>query len=130
MSLQYDSSGLLPGAYAYIHAHIDDVKSIAPPSETFTRLDLDRGARRHLQKLTVDGAIEIVGETDDGYKLYQTREAAWDAIEDCREAREELLCGHGGIRNLGNGLYTCTKRDCEHKYTRDTIEVLLEPIEE
>lgn len=39
--------------------------------------------------------------------------------------RDRVACGHSGIVNLGEGVYTCSNSDCDAEYTRDEIEEVL-----
>lgn len=124
MSVGYDSSGLRPGAHAYIRCNIDAISSLKPPDARWTRFDVAEAARSHLERLRIEGAIEVTGSTE-GRHVYVTTEAAWEVIQDYDKNRNKLLCDHGGFRNIGGGLFTCGHEDCDHRYTRDTLELLL-----
>lgn len=124
MNLRYEASGLMQGAYAYIKAHIDALNSLPPPGATWTRYDIPEDARPHLQKLVSDGAIEIV-DNDGEYNRYATDPDAFQIIEKCDANRQKLLCGHSGIKNIGGGFYTCSHDHCDHRYTKDTMQILL-----
>lgn len=125
MNLAYEASGLAQGAYSYINAHIDALDDLPPPGVEWDRYDIDDTARPHLQKLVSDGAVKVVGE-DGGYNQYLTTENAYEIVQECDDGRSRLLCGHSGIRNIGDGLYTCGLEQCNHRYTRDTMELLLD----
>lgn len=125
MGLQYNNSGLMPGSYAYIRAHIDALRDVPPPEETWTWHDVEENIRRHLEKLRADGSVVVEGETDDGYKLFTVDERAYEIIEECDQQRQTLPCGHTGLKNIGGGLLTCGFDGCEHRYTRDTMQLLL-----
>lgn len=125
MSQGYDACGLMQGARDYIRGHIADVEALPPPSERWQAQDVPKPTQRCLQRLCALGAIERVTRDATGRNVYETDERAWALIEEYASAERPLLCNHGGLRNLGDGLYTCGYEECEHRYTRDTVEVLL-----
>lgn len=126
MNLRYEASGLVQGGYSYLRAHIDALTHLPEPDREWTRFDVADDVRPHLQKLISDGAIRIVGE-EDGYKLYSTTDTAFEIVQDIDGNRTKLLCGHSGLKNLGDGLLTCSYEGCDHRYTKDTMTILLDP---
>lgn len=126
MAVGHDTSGLPSGSYHYIRGHLDALTELPPPEERWTYHDISDSIHTHLQKLRADGSVVVEGETDDGYKLFSVDERAYQIIKECSQARETLPCGHTGVKNIGDGLLTCGFDGCSHKYTRDTMQLLLE----
>jgi len=125
MSQGYEACGLMQGARDYIRGHIADLEALPPPDERWQARDVPERTGRRLQRLCALGAVERVARDETGRNVYATDERAWALIEDYAASERPLLCDHGGLRNLGDGLYTCGHDACDHRYTRDTVELLL-----
>jgi len=125
MSHATNTSGLMRGADEYIRGNVSVLRNLPRPDEEWRFAEVDDLGRGRLQKLWHLGIVEKVRRpVDEDVYVWQTDTRAWKLIEEYADREEPLLCDHPGIRNLGDGLYTCGRDECDHKYTRDTVELL------
>jgi hypothetical protein len=116
-------SRLPQGAEDFIRPRGPQLSELPPPGEHWQATDIPEEIHNTLQRLRHLGVITVVDDV--GTNDYETTEQGWDVIQDYADREDALLCGHGGIKNLGNGVYTCGSDQCDHRYTRDTMELLL-----
>jgi len=96
--------------------------------DTFTFADLSLSTKRTLRCAGILRDVGRVREHDD--RLTQTRGRVWvieDAAHDyaaevVAETNSPCGCGHSGIRNLGDGEYTCTTDSCDVRVSREVVE--------
>jgi hypothetical protein len=124
-------TGLPPNT---IRVHLDLLATMPDPPETFYAADIgdDQGAA--LKQLTRHKIVEQVEKEQYDRDEMETEGAKrrWKYRLTDRAAtrRDELLaqrdtpcpCGHGGIRNLGNGIYTCGLDGCNEQFARGEID--------
>jgi hypothetical protein len=73
-----------------------------------------RGVLQRVDKVSVDGSSYV---------------CLWSVSSDIRQVAAEHVahhdspcgCGHSGIRNLGDGRYTCTTDDCDARVSREEV---------
>jgi len=118
-------SELVSGARDYIRPRGPRLRHIPEPGERWDAEDVPEAVVSCLQRLRHLGVIRIVDRRGSDRNLYETTEQGWAVIEEYAEREDALLCEHGGIKNLGDGLYSCGDPDCDHRYTRDTVELLM-----
>jgi hypothetical protein len=116
---------LVSGARDYIRPRGPRLRHLPESGKTWDAEDIPDAMKNCLQRLQHLGVIKTVDRHGSGLNLYETTEQGWAIIEEYAERDDALLCEHGGIKNLGDGLYTCADKDCDHKYSRDTIGLLL-----
>jgi hypothetical protein len=124
-------TGLPPNT---IRKHLDLLATMPDPPATFYAADIgdDQGAA--LKRLTRKGIVEQVE-----FERYDAEETRTEGTkhrwtyrldEAAAARRDELLaqretpcpCGHGGIRNLGNGVYACSFDGCNEQFRREAID--------
>jgi hypothetical protein len=114
-------------------SHADLLVSLPEPPETFIRRDVPDSHHDVLQALCHRGAIEQVRRVKITYESdtspswrYRYRVAPWAyrlAVAQVRGRDAPMPCGHAGIRNLGDGEYTCCYDACELTYERAEVAV-------
>jgi len=95
-----------------------------PPSDETWPVDRvrDTPAERCIGKFVSHGIVEAVGtERHTGHRrtLYQTDPGA-ERHAAALSIAHETPCGHTGVRNLGDGEYTCCADDCDARFDRAT----------
>lgn len=115
-----------------IRPHADLLTALPEPPETFIRQDVPDGHRDALQALTHRGAIAQVRQVKITYEdnspswRWRYRIEPWAyrlAVAQVRDRDAAMPCGHAGIRNLGDGEYTCCYDACELVYERAEVAV-------
>lgn len=110
----------------YIRSQTNALAKIPPPNEQWTYHNVSEVIQQRLQKLLSEKIVVVIGKNDDGHKLYRVNAKAYELIEKHSQEIQRLPCGHTGIKNIGDGLFTCGFDGCSRKYTRDTMQLLLE----
>jgi len=116
---------------ATVRPHADLLISLPEPPATFIRQDVPDGHRDALQALVHAGAIEQVrrvqvtydGDISPSYRWrYRTEQWAYRlAVAQVRDRDAPMPCGHAGIRNLGDGEFSCCYDPCQLTYDRSEV---------
>lgn len=105
--------------------HADELRSLVESDEPRPKRDLPE----ETQDIVIRGAINqailrvkkeyVNGQYRYRYELDPRIEAL---VRDHLESMNTLPCDHSGIRNLGDGEYSCTVDACDAVYERETVE--------
>lgn len=123
----HDVQHSLPaGAWDYLQPRASLLaETFSKPGERWVATEIDDAAIPWLQRLEQLHVIKVVDSVD-GVNIYQTTQDGWDKIQELADQQNgDLLCDHEGLRNLGDGRFTCGKDWCSHLYSRDTAELLI-----
>jgi len=96
--------------------------------ERFAFADLSNSTKRKLRCAGILRAVGRVRERDG--RLTETRARVWRVADAAHDYAAEIVaetdspcgCGHSGIRNLGDGEYTCTTDSCDVRVSREVVE--------
>lgn len=95
------------------------------PTVELPYADLHAGAKR---LMTDKGLLTVVETRRIGGCNYNI----WDAPDDVLDRAQEYLddsdtpvpgCPHRGLRNLGDGVYTCCNDDCDNSCSREEVDL-------
>jgi hypothetical protein len=108
-----------------VECHPVAIGNLPPRAETFERCEVEI-SHALFQRLRQRRAIERVRFTDSAGR---SRVGVYRVTEELELAAEAFAsegpwpdCPHTGIRNLGDGTYTCAADDCTARYDRATAE--------
>jgi len=109
-----------------ITANIGEFADLPAPEERwrFGETDLSRRAFALLREA---GAIERVGREGD-YFVWQTDRSIYQFIQRWRDSTPLLPCGHRPFSTVSldsERPYSCTRDECDARYTRADIEEVL-----
>lgn len=121
MSVDPRTNAVANGARSVLRANPDATTRLPSPAEEFRLADLPREVARVFKRFREHGVIDRVGRTADGANTYRTDSGAYEVAREIREDRSTLPCGHGGMRNVRGGDYTCGNPDCDARYDRETV---------
>lgn len=105
----------------------DAARALPHPSDELLRDDFPPEVQTVFRLFVYAGIIEPTGSisTDDGreYLVYQTDPGAWAwARENVTDTGPWPRCPHFGIRNKGDGVYSCAEPSCDERYSRADLE--------
>ena len=80
-----------------------------------------------IEKLVARGVVDRVTRETGHCRCYNIYRVPADVRERAQEIVERrdspVGCGHSGIRNLGDGWYTCTSDNCDVRVRREEVEL-------
>jgi len=132
-----DQSATRTATLGSLHAHGEVIRSHAdflaslPEGETFIREDViehrdllkqlvGQGVIDRVRKETVEHPTSTSPSVRWLYKVPQEIHRGATRIVDKRDV--PMPCGHAGIRNLGDGEYSCSFDGCDRRFTREEVE--------
>lgn len=129
------SYGSRPGQSGFVRANIDLLEDFPfDLGETFAHHDLPEQLQNSFFKnLRSQSLIRKSGRTHhsgrDVYE-YTLTEVAVDLIDhytvdDEEDDRIRGPCGHLGIKNLGDGWYSCSREECDAQFGREVAKEVL-----
>lgn len=117
----------LPNGYATVlRTHPVATKNLPEPTVIWDRVTIaehsadPEAVRRVIKRFTEFGIIRRHGiqhRNGQNYRQYSTHPAAYEYDV---SGRDVWPCGHTGLRNLGDGRYTCLNDECEKVYDKAT----------
>lgn len=122
MSVDPRTNAVANGTRSVLRANPDATARLPSPADEYRRSALPEEVQRVFKRFREHGVVERVGRTDDGANTYRTDAGAYEVAREIRRERRTLPCGHGGMRNLRDGDYTCGNPDCGAHYDRETVE--------
>lgn len=117
--------GLPRGSDQILRARQSVARKLPHPQHTWTLDDVPDEMGDHITKFAQAG---IVSKVEERYyagtksAVWTTNAAAWEYINECIDAPKAGPCEHSGIRNLGDGEFTCTNDDCSKTFGRDVAK--------
>jgi len=100
-------------------------RQLPHPKYEWTTADLPEVVKKQVQSFRFHGVIVPLDyDRSDDYtrRVYKTERTAWDVILTLEEQFDGIPgpCEHRGVRNLGDGEYTCSMDDCDARFDRET----------
>lgn len=92
------------------------------PDETWEAREVDDELTRQLKRFNARGIIEIAERSRPHRYKWQTKRSVWPVVQQFRDQGNWTPCGHKGIRNLGDGEFSCCNDNCEETFGRETAE--------
>lgn len=95
------------------------------PEEQWTSAELGL-SKGQIHSFSQKGIIEKAGnvEGNTNANIWKTTVRAYEYAQTI-ERKSETPCGHSGVSNLGDGVFTCMEDSCDHTFDRDTAEEVL-----
>lgn len=111
-----------------ISSHYNVLVGLLDLEAPWRAIDTNVPSNAQLGKYRREDIIEEVSveyEGGDMYRYYEIADPARDVLERMREG-VDTPCEHRGIRNLGDGEYTCGAEFCDVRFGRDTAREAME----
>lgn len=124
--IQPDGQTLMPGAHTALRARRDAAEALPHPRKEWIRSDMPPVLDAALQKFRNLGVVEVVAsDRMDSYRynIYRTSPAAYEYVDRLQEP--DSPCRHTGIRNLGDGQYTCSNDRCDARFGETVAQNIL-----
>lgn len=120
-----DTPSLPLGTAELLSAHPTITRQLPAPDERWTRHEAPPEVQSMLDRLReADVILTVERRGNEHPNIYRTHPAAETHIIRQRRATQ-TPCGHTGVRNLGDGAYTCSFEGCEATFDRDRAEEVL-----
>lgn len=129
MSRNKDPVGVINGVPQLLRANRHIAHALPHPSETWTRQDVPSILAEALPKLQANHVIEVAehhGAETRQVHTWRTKPEAYRYAQENIEPPTRTPCGHTGVRNLGEGVFTCRREDCDYRFDRDAAREVLE----
>lgn len=116
-----------PGNALYwtMHSYKAASAALPHPNETWIARDQEDVLADQIQLFDARGIIKFVERNEHSRHVWRTNPGVWDYVQEFREEATWTPCGHTGVRNLGDGDYTCTCDSCDETFDRDTAEQVI-----
>lgn len=123
---QQSGQSLMMGAHSALRARRDAADALPHPQEEWIRSDIPPVLDETLQKFRNLGIVEVVGSGRMNcyrYNIYRTTTAAHEYVEALGDPGTP--CSHTGVRNLGDGQYTCSNGRCDIRFGEEVAQEAL-----
>lgn len=111
----------------HIRMCLSECVAVPPAGESWQTSETDlTGA--DINRLHAKGVIRVV-ERDGDDRVWKTKQAAWDAIQESRESLGLLACGHRPFSTVdldSERPYSCLGEDCDARYSKAEIEAVID----
>ncbi|MFB6218355.1 MAG: hypothetical protein ABEH77_04110 [Halobacteriaceae archaeon] len=109
----------------FVRAHAAAARALPEPGEPYRRtdLDIDEAAFQGFRDRGVIRRVDTVVVTEGSrhrVARYETDQSAYERIQAIIPEGPWPDCPHTGLRNLGDGTFTCGHDGCEQRYDRAT----------
>lgn len=113
------------GLLTLLRANQAAAKALPEPGETWVTDDVADELAHRIRKFVFSGAVRTVGyaNRDTGAREYETTQEAYATAQ--RINPPTAPCGHTGVRNLGDGIYSCCYDGCDETFGVDVAEEVL-----
>lgn len=95
------------------------------PEEQWTSAEMGLN-NRQIHTFSRKGIIEKAGDVsgNTNANLWKTTPRAYEYAKSI-ERKAAAPCGYSGVKNLGDGEFTCTEKTCDCRFDRETAEQVL-----
>lgn len=114
--------GPSPDIYWTMQSYQAAAAQLPHPSEEWQVSDVKDELEAQIRRFAARAIIHAVETDSNGSNTWTTDEQVWGYVEDIRDAGNWTPCGHKGVRNLGDGEYTCCNDDCDETFGRGVAE--------
>lgn len=112
---------------AHLRRNQDAAVRLPPPSLPKTYNELEPEVQDVFSLFLKIGVLER-DETEaasDSDRFYAPRDV-YAYAQQLNEDRPTLPCGHGGIRNPGDGVFTCTQDVCDAEFGQEEVQAYID----
>jgi len=117
------NNGLARGADQILRARRSVARKLPHPDHEWQVSEVPDEIASHVYKFHGAGIVHCVEKRNvagTASNVWQTDRRAWEYVNDViSETTTAGPCEHGGIRNLGDGEFTCTNDECDVRFGRD-----------
>lgn len=121
--------GLGGGVADYITSNFNELRVLLDVDEPFRYLDVEEHVTApKLESWARDGILRVVDTVDEGntvYRRYRVTDSVRDRLEEMAEHSRLAPCGHRGISNLGDDVFSCASQECDSRFGRDTAVAIV-----
>lgn len=108
-----------------VRSHRAAAVRLPEPSREWECADVDDVLAEKVNLFSRRDIIKIVKRDSVRGYVWRTRPEAYAQVERVRAEEKLTPCGHAGVRNLGDGEFTCTTDACEETFGREAAEEVL-----
>lgn len=122
----HTASGISNNIVSLLQAYPRLAVALPHPEHSFTTRDAPTVVAQNLDKLQANDLVTVAERHGgaQGIHRYRTTRAAYRAAQRI-DPPTLTPCGHTGVRNLGDGVYTCSELDCSRRFDRETAREVL-----
>jgi len=117
------NNGLARGADQILRARKSAARKLPHPDHEWQVSDVPDEISSHVYKFSQAGIVHQVRKESyagSASTIWQTDRSAWEYVNDVVDSTTTAgPCDHPGIRNLGDGEFTCTTDECDATFGRE-----------
>lgn len=100
----------------------DAASQLPEPGKEWERSEVGKALQKAMRKFSFHDIIYRQTWGGDS-AMWETDAKCYEYVQEDLEAGDQRLpCNHRGLRNLGNGQFTCMKDHCSQTFDRETAE--------
>lgn len=122
-----DATKLSRSAASTLRAELDNIAQLLEFDRPVRKSEIEHDGFRltRLERMDIVERVDKQQSESSWYYRWSLTDQAERYAREILADRDELPCGHSGVRNLAEGGYTCAFDQCDAEFGRETVEEVL-----